>query len=112
MAKSDRSITGFIIFVASVVAFGAAGLAGAADKSGEALFKQHCAACHPDGGNIMNPNKTLKKRDMAANKLLTEAAIVKFIRNPGPGMLKFDDKTLPEKDAKAVANYILKTYGK
>lgn len=28
------------------------------ENSGEALFKEHCASCHPDGGNILNPRKT------------------------------------------------------
>jgi cytochrome c6 len=32
------------------------------------------------------------------------------MRNPGPGMTKFDEKTLPQKDAKAIAEYIHKTF--
>ena len=32
------------------------------------------------------------------------------MRNPGPGMTKFDEKTIPEKDAHKIADYILKTY--
>jgi cytochrome c6 len=81
-------------------------------KSGEALFKEHCTACHPDGGNIVNPKKTLKKADMEANKIRTTNDIIHVMRNPGPGMLKFDVKTIPDSDAKKIADYILKTYGK
>ncbi len=112
MGRNLHSTLWIILFLAAVVALISIGTSDAADKTGEALFKQHCAACHPDGGNIVNPNKTLKKKDMAANKLMTEDAVVKFMRNPGPGMLKFDEKTLPDKDARAVASYILKTFAK
>jgi len=28
------------------------------------VFDQNCAACHKDGGNIMNPNKTLSKESL------------------------------------------------
>ena len=77
---------------------------------GEALFKKNCATCHPDGGNIMNAKKTLSKKDLEANKLKGSGDIVKYLRNPGPGMTKYDAKTLPDKDAKAVAEYVLKTF--
>jgi cytochrome c6 len=72
----------------------------AAGSSGEALFKQHCALCHPDGGNIINPQKTLRKKDRDAHNVKTAQDIIHNMRNPGPGMTKFDDKTVPEKDAK------------
>ena len=32
----------------------------AAAKEGAALFQQHCAACHINGGNIIRRGKTLK----------------------------------------------------
>ncbi|HXX57360.1 MAG TPA: c-type cytochrome [Thermodesulfovibrionales bacterium] len=79
-------------------------------KSGEVLFKENCSPCHPDGGNIINPKKTLHKKDREANKVLTAEDIVKLMRNPGPGMLKFDEMTVSEKDAKAIAEYIIKTF--
>jgi cytochrome c6 len=100
--------------VAALV-FGSAAFAIAAEKSaspapGEAQFKQHCMMCHPNGGNIVNPKKTLLKKDRDTNNIKTEADIVKAIRKPGPGMTAFDAKTLSEKDAHAIAAYILKTY--
>ena len=82
----------------------------AAGSSGEALFKQHCAVCHPDGGNIINPQKTLHKKDRDANTIKTAADIVHTMRNPGLGMTKFDEKTILDKDAKEIAEYILKTF--
>lgn len=78
--------------------------------SGEALFKQHCTMCHPDGGNIINPKKTLHAKDLKANNIKSAGDIVKQMRNPGPGMTKFDEKTVPEKEAKAIAEYVLKTF--
>jgi cytochrome c6 len=80
------------------------------EPSGEALFKEKCAACHPDGGNIINPHKTLKKKDLAANKLTDPKKFVAYLRKPGPGMNAFDAKSLPDRDATAVATYVLKTF--
>jgi cytochrome c6 len=82
----------------------------AAGSSGEALFKQHCAVCHPDGGNIINPQKTLHKKDREAHNVKNAQDIIHNMRNPGLGMTKFDEKTIPEKDAKEIAEYILKTF--
>ena len=83
----------------------ATALAGGGD-----IFKAKCALCHPDGGNIMKKEKTLHKKDLEANKLKTAKDLVKYLRAPGPGMPKFDEKALPDKDAKEVAEYILKTF--
>ncbi len=103
----------FIVFalgvaLSLVVTAASTGMADEA-QTGEPLFKQHCAVCHPDGGNIVNPKKTLHKQDREANNVKTEADIVKIMRNPGPGMIKFDEKTIPDKQAKEIAEYILKS---
>jgi cytochrome c6 len=82
----------------------------ASNGTGEAEFKEHCAICHPEGGNIINPKKTLSKGDRAANKIGSEADIIKLMRKPGPGMTTFDEKTVPDKEAKEIAQYILKTF--
>ena len=78
--------------------------------NGKALFEQHCASCHPDGSNTVNAQKTLHKKDLNANGVKTAGDIVGKMRNPGPGMPKFDKKTIPDKDAKMIADYILKTF--
>ena len=80
------------------------------EKKGEALFKEKCAMCHPDGGNAMKADKTLKKKDLDKNGLKKKADIVKYLRKPGPGMTAFDEKALPKKDAEEVAEYIQKTF--
>jgi len=79
-------------------------------NAGEAEFKQHCAVCHPDGDNIINPKKTLHKKDLDANGIKTAADIIKKMRNPGPGMSQFDEKTISDQEAKQIAEYILKTF--
>ena len=77
---------------------------------GKAKFDQFCAVCHPKGGNIMKADKTLSKKSMAAHGIKTEKDVVAKMRNPGPGMSKFDAKTLPDNEATAVAKYILATF--
>lgn len=101
-----------IIFAFALCFMGASGFVNAAEKgkSGEELFKANCAACHPSGGNVINPHKTLFKKDLAANKVMTPADIVKVMRNPGPGMTRFDKKAIPDADAKKIADYIVSTF--
>lgn len=82
----------------------------AVPQAGEKLFQQHCASCHAKGGNIINPQKTLSSKDLKANKITTPEDIVKVMRNPGPGMPVFDEKTIPDAEAKAIAQYIQKTF--
>jgi cytochrome c6 len=82
----------------------------ASEKQGESLFKEHCSLCHPDGGNIVNPKKTLQKKDLEANNIKSKDDILKLMRKPGPGMTAFDEKTVPEKSAKEIAEYILKAF--
>jgi len=84
----------------------------AAGKSGESLFKEHCTLCHPDGANIVNPKKTLHTKDLEANNIKSKDDIVRLMRKPGPGMTTFDVKIIPDKDAKEIAEYIMKTFQK
>lgn len=97
--------TTLILTLAASTLMAATAFAGGAD-----IFKAKCAACHPDGGNIMQKEKTLHKKDLEANKLKSAKDLVKYFRTPGPGMPKYDAKALPEKDARELAEYILKTF--
>jgi len=90
-----------------------------AEQTGEALFKQNCSPCHPDGGNIFNKDKTLSKKDREMNNIKTADDIVKKMRNPGAfdfhpsqwsGMKVFDETKLSDRDARKIAEYILKTF--
>ena len=99
----------YVMVAVCLLALVSAASAVSADQ-GEALFKQHCALCHPEGGNIINPKKTLKKKDLHANSIKSASDIVGVMRNPGPGMNSFDAKTIPDADAKKIAEYILNTF--
>ncbi len=62
-------------------------------------FKNHCEVCHPNG---------LDKKTLTANGIKTAKDIIAIMRNPGPGMTRFDVITIPDAEAKAIADYILK----
>jgi cytochrome c6 len=100
------------VSISLVLFLGSGNSAQAGGKSGESLFKEHCALCHPDGGNIVNPKKTLHKKDREASNIKSKDDIVNLMRKPGPGMTTFDVKSIPDKDAKEIAEYIIKTFGK
>ena len=106
----NKTLITFFVLTIAVFVFGLACASKEQEKKGEALFKQHCSACHSGGGNIVNPQKTLHKKDREANGVKTASDIVGKMRNPGPGMTKFDEKTIPDKDAKEIAEYVLKTF--
>jgi cytochrome c6 len=80
------------------------------DDSGKALFEQHCAVCHPDGGNIINPEKPLDGATLAANGIETAEEIVATLRKPGPGMITFGPEVISDDEAREIADYILKTF--
>ncbi len=107
-----RYLMAIVMAAAMVCVYGLNNFAGANEKgkSGEAEFKEHCAVCHPNGGNIINPQKTLHKSDREANNVKKAADIINKMRNPGPGMTKFDTKTISDIEAKKIAEYVLKTF--
>jgi len=86
--------------------------AGSAPASGrgEALFRQFCANCHPDGGNVSDPTRNLHRSTLRANGINKPEDIIRIMRNPVSRMLRFDEKTLPDEDAKAIAGYVLETF--
>ena len=56
------------------------------------------------------PPRHFHKEALFANGIRRAADIVRNMRNPGPGMTKFDEKTIPDETARAIAEYILKTF--
>jgi cytochrome c6 len=101
------------LILAMVVSFAFSQVAFAenkADNIGEEKFKALCAICHIDGGNLYNPKKTLHKADRESNNIKTADDIIKLMRNPGPGMTKFPAIYFPDKEARKIAEYILKTF--
>jgi cytochrome c6 len=99
MNKSMSMVT----VVVSVLMMSVAAVA--AETGGEAIFKAKCAACHPNGGNIMKPTETLKGIKDAKK-------IISKIRKGGGGMPVFDARTISDADAKLLAGYIMKTFKK
>ena len=79
-------------------------------KTGEALFSQHCAVCHPNGGNSVKAEMTLHGKDLTAHNITKPEDIVKIMRKPGSGMTTFDTAAVSDKDATAIAEYVLKTF--
>jgi cytochrome c6 len=99
--------------VFSLCSLGGAGLADTTKGEkidGKAEFEKHCAACHPNGGNIINQAKGIGKKQLEANNVKGAKGIVGKMRKPGPGMTQFDKKAISDKEAKAIADYILKTF--
>ena len=100
------------ILAVSLIVFGLACQKGqtAEETPGKTLFMQHCAVCHPDGGNAITPDLTLHREKLKAHNITKPGDIIEKMRNPGPAMTKFDNDTISDKDAKEIAEYILRTF--
>lgn len=104
-----------LVGTVTMLAIGLLATAGLCDTKGGKInakkeFEEHCAVCHPNGGNTINAKKTLGKKDRDANGIKNAKDIIAKMRNPGMGMTKFDEKAVSNKEAKAIADYILKTF--
>lgn len=79
-------------------------------QKGEPLFKQYCASCHPDGGNVTDPKNNLRKSTLKAKHINRPEDIVAVMRKPASRMIRFDVSTISDADALAIADYILETF--
>jgi cytochrome c6 len=95
---------------ASVAPSGSAAPTQKQAPDGEALFKQYCSTCHPNGGNISDPERTLYGSVLKRKHITTAEDIVRIMRNPLSRMIRFDPSTLSDRDARAIAEYVLKTF--
>ncbi len=77
---------------------------------GEALFLRNCSPCHPNGSNILFPQKNLQRMTLAANGITTPDHIIAKMRHPGPRMRRFDKGDLSDAEARKIAEYILATF--
>ena len=77
---------------------------------GEGLFKQYCSPCHPNGGNVSDPERTLQGSALRSHHITKPRDIVHIMRNPISRMIRFDAETLSDKDATAIAEYVLYTF--
>jgi cytochrome c6 len=79
-------------------------------QSGAVLFKQFCFNCHPDGGNVSDPDKTLHGSTLRKNHIDAPEDIVKIMRKPISRMIQFDEKAVSNKDARSIAEYVLDAF--
>lgn len=79
-------------------------------EKGEMLFKQFCANCHPDGGNVSDPARNLRRPTLQANHINGPEDIIGIMRKPISRMLRFDETTLTDEDARAIAVYVWETF--
>jgi cytochrome c6 len=79
-------------------------------KEGENLFRQLCAPCHPDGGNVSDPQRTLRTASLKDNYISTPRDIVRIMRNPLSRMIRFENSTISDSDALKIAEYILTAF--
>jgi len=75
-------------------------------ESGEKLFEKNCNICHPNGRNIIIPEKNLMKENLDANGMNSISAITYQVINGKNGMPAFGDR-LREKEIEQISNYIL-----
>ena len=79
-------------------------------QSGEALFRQFCFNCHPDGGNVSDRERILHGSVLRKNHITAPEDIVKIMRNPISRMIRFDVETISDKDAHTIAEYVLNAF--
>lgn len=79
-------------------------------RTGEELFRQFCHNCHPDGGNVSDPKRTLHGSSLRKGHVTRAEDIVRIMRRPLSRMISFDQETISDKDARAIAEYVLNTF--
>jgi len=102
--------TGMVLTICLFAVSGFSGTGKGGKIDGKKEFEEYCIECHRDGGNMINPQKTLSRKDLEANGIKNAKDIIAKMRKPGPGMTKFDEKTISSRKAKAIADYILQTF--
>ena len=73
-------------------------------KIGEEEFKENCSSCHPNGGNVIKPEDTLKGSRM----LKDFETFLSWIRKPVQPMPAFSASQLSEEQARQLYDYIVK----
>ena len=79
-------------------------------QTGEELFRQFCHNCHPDGGNVSDPKRSLHGSALRKNHITTPQDIVRIMRNPQSRMIRFDAATVSDREARLIAEYVLTTF--
>ena len=74
-------------------------------ESGKNLFKNNCAGCHLNGGNIIRRSKNLKVSSLKRNGFDSPEAIAKIARQ-GIGIMDGYKNQLGDNGDQIVANWI------
>ena len=72
---------------------------------GESLFKNNCAGCHINGGNIIRRSKNLKISSLKRNGIDNPEAIAKIARQ-GLGIMSGYEDELGDDGDQIVANWV------
>tara|TARA_Y100001968_G_C18942394_1_gene519347 strand:- start:124 stop:417 length:294 start_codon:yes stop_codon:yes gene_type:complete len=72
---------------------------------GTNIFKNHCAGCHLNGGNIIRRSKNLKISSLKRNGIDNPEAIAKIARK-GIGIMNGYEDELGDNGDQIVANWI------
>ena len=73
---------------------------------GKSLFKNNCAGCHINGGNIVRRSKNLKISSLKRNGIDNPEAIAKIARQ-GIGIMGGYEDVLGDNGDQIVANWVL-----
>jgi cytochrome c6 len=72
-------------------------------KTGKEEYQTNCSPCHPDGGNVIKPEKPLK----GSKKLANFKTFISWIRNPLPSMTTFPASQISDKQARERYDFII-----
>ena len=106
MGQGIRSLCGVVLrwsLVWCAIALLAA--PGQAWADGGALFEQHCAGCHVNGGNIIRRGKTLKLAVLERQGWASAEAIAR-IASEGLGQMSGYGSVLGEQGSREVAAFV------
>lgn len=99
-------ISGYLLQVAAITSLFCGllpflGSSVVAAPNGEDLFKNNCAACHVNGGNIVDPKKPLK----GSKKLATKAVFKDLLSKPAGAMPAFPKIVADDSSLSALYDY-------
>ena len=75
----------------------------AKSKIGEEEFKENCSSCHPNGGNVIEPEDTIK----GSPRLRDFETFLSWIRKPVQPMPTFSASQISEEQAKQLYDFIV-----
>ena len=98
----------FNIFFLLLIFFSNISICNAIDlNNGKILFLNNCIICHKNGGNVIIPEKNLKREALEENGMNNFDAITYQVINGKNGMPAFGGR-LEQKEIEEIAQYVLK----